>query len=123
MAAAGSDPGLRCERGTAPARRRLGRSTGARARSTVEQRRALCAAGTVERTPSARAVPSSSRRIREAMGAGPAAGGVPNFAEGREDLAQGTPSLDPDVPGLCAVRARVDPSGVFAAGHAIPSAA
>ena len=43
-----------------------------------------------------------------------------NFAEGPADPRDAFTA--PTFRRLCAVRARVDPSGVFAAGHAIPTA-
>ena len=69
--------------------------------------------------PSAAAVEEQLGRIRGAMAPWAAPGALLNFAEGPADPRDAFNA--PTFRRLCAVRKRVDPSGVFAAGHAIPS--
>jgi FAD/FMN-containing dehydrogenase len=121
VAAAGSDHGLRSielrQLGGA-----LGRSApGAGALDAVDGAAVLYAAGTVENEAQRAAVTEQLGRIRAAMGPWAAPAACLNFAEGPADPRDAFTA--PTFRRLCAVRARVDPSGVFAAGHAIPSAA
>ena len=78
-------------------------------------------AGTVENEAQRTAVEEQLARIRTAMAPWAAGTALLNFADGPADPRDAFSG--PTFRRLCAVRKRVDPSGVFAAGHAIPSAA
>ena len=121
VAAAGSDPGLRSielrQLGGA-----LGRSApGAGALDALDGAAVLYLAGTAENEAQRAAIEDQLGRIRAAMAPWAARTALLNFADGPADPrdAFSTPTFRR----LCAVRRRVDPDGVFAAGHAIPSAA
>ena len=119
--AAGSDPGLRTielrQLGGA-----LGRTApGAGALDALDGAAVLYMAGTVENEAQRAAVEEQLARIRAAMAPWAAGTALLNFADGPADPrdAFSTPTFRR----LCAVRKRVDPDGMFAAGHAIPTAA
>ena len=121
VGAAGSDPGLRTielrQLGGA-----LGRSVpGAGALDALEGAAVLYMAGTAENDARRTAVEEQLAHIRTAMAPWAAPGALLNFAEGPADPRDAFNA--PTFRRLCAVRKRVDPDGVFAAGHAIPSAA
>ena len=118
---AGSDPGLRTielrQLGGA-----LGRTApGAGALDALDGAAVLYMAGTVENEAQRTAVEEQLARIRTAMAPWAAGTALLNFADGPADPRDAFSG--PTFRRLCAVRKRVDPSGVFAAGHAIPSAA
>ena len=119
--AAGTDPGLRTielrQLGGA-----LGRTAaGAGALDALDGAAVLYMAGTVENEAQRTAVEEQLARIRTAMAPWAAGTALLNFADGPADPRDAFSG--PTFRRLCAVRKRVDPSGVFAAGHAIPSAA
>ena len=121
VAAAGSDHGLRSielrQLGGA-----LGRSApDAGALDSLDGAAVLYMAGTVENEAQRAAVEEQLGRIRSAMAPWTRRARCLNFAEGPADPRDAFNA--PTFRRLCAVRKRVDPDGVFAAGHAIPSAA
>jgi FAD/FMN-containing dehydrogenase len=96
------------------------REPGAGALGGIDGAAVLYAAGTAENAPQRAAVAGQLARIKDAMS--PWSGGaVLNFAEGAADPS--TAFAPAAFRRLRAVRSRVDPDGVFAAGHAIPAAA
>ena len=118
-AAAGVRSGPALDR-AAPARRRarpLGARRG-RARLAGRRRRPLRRRHRRERGP-ARGGQEQLGHIRAAMAPWAAPAACLNFAEGPADPRDAFTA--PTFRRLRAVRARVDPSGVFAAGHAIPT--
>ncbi len=122
VAATGGDPGLRSielrQLGGALARP----APDAGALAALDGAAVLYAAGTAENDAQRAAVREQLGRIRAAMAPWTAPGAAClNFAERPADPRDAFTA--PAFTRLCAVRARVDPSGLFAAGHAIPSAA
>ena len=119
VAATDSDHGLR----TVELRQlggALGRpAAGAGALDALDGAAVLYMAGTAENEAQRAAVEEQLGRIRRAMAPWTAPGALLNFAEGPADPRDAFNA--PTFRRLCAVRKRVDPSGVFAAGHAIPS--
>jgi FAD/FMN-containing dehydrogenase len=98
----------------------LGRSApGAGALDALDGAAVLYMAGTAENEAQRTAIGQQLARIRTAMAPWTAPGALLNFAEGLADPRDAFNA--PTFRRLCAVRKRVDPSGVFAAGHAIPS--
>jgi hypothetical protein len=80
----------------------------------------LYAAGTAENAVQRAAVTGHLERIRAAVAPWAADRVLLNFAEGPADPS--TAFSPPAFRRLRDVRSRVDPDGVFAAGHAIPTA-
>jgi FAD/FMN-containing dehydrogenase len=98
----------------------LGRSVaGAGALDALDGAAVLYMAGTAENEAQRAAVMEQLGRIRTAMAPWSAPRALLNFAEGPANPRDAFNA--PTFRRLCAVRKRVDPLGVFAAGHAIPS--
>ena len=119
VAATGMDHGLRSVE-----LRQLGGALsrpapGAGALDSLDGAAVLYAAGTAANEAQRAAVEEQLGRIRTAMAPWTAPAACLNFAEGPADPRDAFTA--PTFRRLCAVRSRVDPDGVFAAGHAIPT--